>query len=65
MVKQKIISSLALLKHWLSLNVLEIPMIAAPHPIQVRCRSADWEESHRKEDYCLSYINYSSPEILD
>lgn len=65
MVKQKIISSLALLKHRLSLNVLELPMTAVPHTIQVRCRSADWEKSHRKEDYCLSYVNYSSPEILD
>lgn len=50
-------------ENWLNFNVLEISMIAAPHTMQVRCRSADWEKSHRKEHYCLSYITYSSPEI--
>lgn len=65
MGKQKRISSLALLKRWLNFNVLEISMNAVPHTMQVRCRSADWEKSHRKEDYCLSYITYSSPDILE
>lgn len=65
MMKQKRISSRALLKHWLNINVLEIPMIAVPHTMQVRCRSAYWEKSQRKLDYCLSYITQSSPEILD
>lgn len=58
MVKQRRIFSLALLKHRLKFNVFKISMIAVPHTVQVRCRSADWEKSHRKEGGLLLILHY-------